>query len=649
MAQDGTQKNEGRHTLGGSEEILKTIVETMPGAVYVAEWVEGHGLEYGSIFESPSIEQFTGIPPEELTAHPGMLLNLVHPDDKRKMVDAFYEAVHSPEEVEVTYRLQNARSGEMRWIHERIRSIKPAETSGRRVMIGAMMDVTELREAEEELQRAKDRMQVLVEGTPYLFFYTQDQEGNVTYISPSVESITGYPVEEWLGQRHWFTTGNRINDLARAATHAHLRGEAPRPAFEFEIRHKNGGTVLLEAYEHPFVVDGKVVGIQGVARDVTAERRLQEALLESQKMEAIGRLAAGLAHDLNNMLQGIVTCADLIGAQSQEDAIHALASEIVDISERGANLVQQLLSYSRRQIFEPAPVDLNLFVRDNASFLQRLVGDDIAVSLDLGPDLPPILGDRGQLERVLVNLASNARTAMPDGGALRITTRFDLSGEPEVVLTVEDEGEGIAPERRDKIFEPYFTTRAAEGGTGLGLASVKGIVEQHGGHISVQSVVGGGTAFIIGFPPLDENSPAEQVQEQSHAQPYVAAQSPGGRILLVDDNDEVRRSVRDVLTFSGYETVTAATVAQAVKAVEEHDLDLLLTDLQLPDGSGLDIISRVREQRDPQFPAILMSGYPRGGLPGNVGELPASVLFLEKPVRIQTLLETIETSLSKVR
>ncbi len=654
MKRDTGHENQRRATPAGSLEILNTIVETMPGAVYVAEWIEGAGLQYSNLYESPSIEQFTGIGPGELTTHPGKLLSLVHPDDKRNMVDAFYRAVHAPEEVEVQYRLRNQRTGELRWIHERIRSIESGASQNRRFIIGVMMDVTELRETEAELERAKDRMQVLVEGTPYLFFYIQDTDGNVTYVSPSVEGITGYSVEEWLGQRHWFTTENRINDLARTATHAHLRGETDTPAFEFEIRHKNGGTVILEAYEHPYLIDGVVMGIQGVARDVTEERRLEAALLEARKLETVGRLASGLAHDFNNMLQGIITCADLIGARSGEDSVRELASEIVEISERGAKLVQQLLAYSRQQVYEPIPIDLNSLIRNMVTFLQRVIGDDIRISLDLSTDLPRILGDRGQLEQVLLNMASNARHAMPDGGTFAMRTRFMTSQgrddeQAEVVLSIEDDGQGIAPELQDTIFEPYFTTHANEGGTGLGLASVKGIVEQHQGHISVQSTVGKGTVFRIGFPPFQEPFGVEAPQETVPAEDVtVPVSNPSGRILLVDDNDDVRRSLGDVLTFSGYQAVPVASVAQAVKALEEHEFDLVVTDLQLSDGSGLDVIGIVRQRMDPHFPAILMSGYPRGGLPGMSKELPVSVTFLEKPVRIKRLLETIEASLSSL-
>ncbi|NOZ79821.1 MAG: PAS domain S-box protein [Acidobacteria bacterium] len=650
MKQDTIQGSGQHDPIGGSREILDTIVETMPGAVYVAEWIEGRGLQYGTIYESPSIEQFTGIPPRELTAHPGTLLNLVHPDDRREMVDALYSAVNSQVEVEVTYRIRNARSGEVKWIHERIRSIKPAGYSDRRVIIGVMMDVTKLRDAEQKLQQAQERMRLLVEGTPYLFFYTQDSNGDVTYVSPSVERLTGYSVEEWLGQRHWFTTENRINDPARAATHEHLRGEMTHPAFQFEIRHKNGNAVLLETYEHPIVVDGEVKGIQGVARDVTEQRRLQEALLESRKMEAVGRLAAGLAHDFNNMLQGILACADLISAQCREEVPRKLADEIIAISGRGANLVQQLLAYSRRQVFEPAPIDVNELIEENAPFLQRLLGDDIDVSLDLAEHLPPILGDRGQLEQVFLNLASNAREAMGGGGTFTVTT--GVSGEREdrgdlkVILTIRDQGQGIDDELLDKIFEPYFTTRAAEGGTGLGLASVKGIVEQHNGDISVTSSVGEGTTFVIRFPAV-AGSGAETSAARAHEGPAPPARAQTGTILLVDDNADVRHSVRDILEFSGYTIITAATVSQASKILQEHDFDLLLTDLQLPDGSGLDIISLVRERKHPGLPIILMSGYPRGGLPNNITELPDAVLFLEKPVRIGALLEAINTGLAR--
>ena len=631
-------------------DVLRTLLAAMPGAVFVGEWVEGKGFQYSSAYESPSIERFTGIPPTQLLKKPGSLLDLIHPEDRRQMVDALYRAVHSREDQEVTYRIRHAETGEERWIHERLSS-QTTDDQDRTLVIGVMMDITAFYKTEEELKRAQRRMQVLVEGTPYLFFYTQDVKGRVTYVSPSVERITGYSVEEWLGQNHWYITPSQLNEPARRATHAHLRGEPPQGFSQVELRGKSGEVVLLEVYEHPIVEEGEIRGIQGVARDVTEERRLHEALLESQKMEAVGRLAAGLAHDLNNMLQGIMTCGELLSGEVSAGRSRQWTSEILDLSSRGKELVRQLLAYSGRQVLQARPSDLTEIVREAAPLIQRLVGDDIRVVLELAPDLPPIMADASQFGQILLNLASNARDAMPQGGQLTLVTGRvaapSTDGVAGVFLEVSDEGVGMTADLVAEIFEPYFTTKSRHGGTGLGLASVRGIVTQHRGTIEVDSKPGRGSTFRIQFPVADaslEPEPMHATRKVSRENP-VGTASATGRILLVEDNPDVQRAMRDVLQASGYEAVVAESVAEAMETLEMGTVNLLLTDLQLPDGTGLDIITEARKGLNPDLPVVLMSGYARGSLPANIESLPDAVEFLEKPVDIETLLMAIQRAM----
>ncbi len=630
-------------------ELLRTVLEAMPGAVFISEWQEGRGLRYERTFESRSIESFTGIAPEALLSHPGTFLDLVHPDDRRAMLDALYEAVHADEEKEVTYRLRHAGTGEMRWIHERLRSVRTQDPE-RILIVGVMMDISRYRRTEDELRQAKERMRILVEGTPYLFFYTQNERGDVTYVSPSVEQITGYSVEEWLGQRHWFATDSNINQPAREASRAHLRGCPSRGPTLVEIRKKDGERAVLEIYENPVIQDGKVVGLQGVARDVTEQRRLQEALLESTKMEAVGRLAAGLAHDFNNMLQGIVTCAELIAGEAEEERPRAWAAEILDMADRGRQLVRHLLAYSRQQVLQPEVLDLNRAIREARPLIQRLLGDDIRVVLDLAEGLPPIVADTTQLGQVLLNLASNSREAMPGGGTFTLKTRLgEKKGNdpfPPIVLTVSDTGEGIASEIQREIFEPYFTTRRDSGGTGLGLASVRGIVEQHRGSIEVRSQPGEGATFEIRFPAAAHKEAPPLQAAPARPTPSRSGSGPGGgTVLLVEDHPEVRKAMQEVLEGFGVQTTAVASVAEAREVLDGGAVDLLLTDLQLPDGSGLDLIAGLRESRNPPIPAILMSGYPRGGLPGGADSLPDGVQFLEKPVTAGTIVEAIRRAL----
>lgn len=636
-------------TFGPSDPLLESIVEALPGAVFLADWIEGQGLDLTHAYTSPAVEALAGLSPEELRLSPGRVLDVVHPDDRKWVLSAMAEGLERREEVELTYRMRNATSGRMAHVLQRTKWI-PSNSPGRTCIVGVLMDITSLRETQEELQRSRKRMQVLVEGTPYLFFYTQDADGVVTYVSPSVEQITGYTVSEWLGQYHWFITDNPINQAARDATWAHLRGDEPQGMHTIETRRRDGGKILLEVFEHPIVENGIVTGIQGVARDVTEQHRLQDALAEAQKMEAVGRLAAGLAHDFNNMLQGIVASAELAAAAVADESSQKWLSEILGLSRRGRDLIRQLLAYSRRQVLKPEPTNVNDVVREAAPLIQRLVGDDVSVRLDLAEKLPLISADTSQLMQVLLNLAANARNAMRTGGELCLATAAIPAkagggpGNPKlgyVELRVSDTGRGIQPDAIPLIFEPYFTTRRREGGTGLGLASVMGIVRQHQGTIDVTSLPEAGTTFRIRLPA----AAAERRAVPRKISDEADIMSGSETVLLVEDHTEVRHALRDVLESMGYRVFAAATVAEALELIETQDLDLLLTDLQLPDGVGIDLIGPARRLHA-RLPAVLISGYARGSLPGVLGELPNDVAFVEKPVNTRTLAEALRRALS---
>ncbi len=633
---------------GASDSLFESIVEALPGAVFIADWVKGPGLDLANAYQSPMVKELTGLDPDQLRSSPNSMLDLIHPDDRQRISGMMSDAFSHGEELEVTYRMRNAATGRIAYVLQRTKWM-PTDKAGRTRVVAVLMDITSLRETQEELQRSRKRMQVLVEGTPYLFFYTQDGDGVVTYVSPSIEKITGYTVNEWLGQYHWFITDNPINQAAREATWAHLRGDEPQGMHTIETRRRDGEKILLEVFEHPIIEGGIVTGIQGVARDVTEQHRLQEALAESQKMEAVGRLAAGLAHDFNNMLQGIVASAELAAAAVSDEAPHQWLQEILGLSRRGRDLIRQLLAYSRRQVLKPEPVNLNDVVREAGPLIQRLVGDDVAVRMNLAEKLPLVSADTSQLMQVLLNLAANARNAMETGGELGLATaavsakvgtaeRNDKLGSVE--LRISDTGVGIQPEALPLIFEPYFTTRRREGGTGLGLASVMGIVRQHQGTIDVTSLPEAGTTFRIRLPAIA----AERRKTARDISDDTDIMSGSETVLLVEDHTEVRHALSDVLESIGYRVFAAATVAEALALGESEEIDLLLSDLQLPDGSGLDVIGPTR-QRHANLPVVLISGYARGSLPGGFGALPDDVDFLEKPVNTRALAEALRRAL----
>lgn len=620
---------------------LDLFEKAFPGGFFIGEWDQAKGFDYEASYVTPSIGELTGVPVEELLSQPGRLTQLIHPEDRERALAAFTRAAGTSDKVEVTYRIRHAVTGEVTWILEHGASV-PASKPGRRFVIGVLLDITEQRQSERALREAEARMRMIVEGTPYLFFYTQDQNGYVTYVSPSVETITGYSVEEWIGQTHWFITESTLNLPARRASHAHLRGEPPHGPLVIEIFHKDGRKILLEVFEHPIVVNGKPRGIQGVARDITDEQRLREELDEARRFEALGRLAGGIAHDFNNMLQGILLSAELAIEKEGRPAADQWATSVAQLAKRGQKVVRQLLAFSQQQAFEAKPLDLRRMLKENLAILQRMMGPAIDVRIDIPDGLPNLMADETQLLQALFNLADNARHAMPDGGRLDITARKADDG-GQVILEIRDSGTGIDPEHVHLVFDPFFTTRMAEGGSGLGLASVRGIVTQHGGTIGVESERGNGTVFSIRLPAAPPG--LEEPEQREEPAPSFSKENGGHRVLLVEDNDEVRAALAQSLELGGYRVMAAADLAQARKILESQAIDVLLSDLQLPDGIGYDLAAPARE-KTPEMVIIFLSGFLGGLGPAADRSAPEGAVCLEKPVRFTTLDAAIRTALA---
>ena len=381
----------------------------------------------------------------------------------------------------------------------------------------------------------------------------------------------------------------------------------------------------------------------GVALDITDRRRLEEQLRHSQKMEALGRLAGGVAHDFNNLLTVISGFGGLtLAALAENDPNRENIVEITQAADSAASLTRQLLAFSRRTMIEPVVLDLNGVVGDMETMLRRLIGEDVQLSTALDPALRPMRGDIGLVSQVLMNLAVNARDAMPDGGRLTIATRnVDLDEAylqahpgarpgPHVALVVSDTGTGMSPEVQARAFEPFFTTKGVGRGSGLGLAVVHGIVEQSAAHLELTSEVGAGTTFTIHFPAVDE--PA---LERAPA----PAQAPRGSavILLVEDEDGVRKLARLILERSGYTVIEAASGEEAVALLERHrgPIDMLVTDVVMPGIDGGQVAAAVT-RRFPSARVLYLSGYTSDAVVRH-GIQHHEVAFLQKPFSAASL------------
>jgi signal transduction histidine kinase/CheY-like chemotaxis protein len=389
---------------------------------------------------------------------------------------------------------------------------------------------------------------------------------------------------------------------------------------------------------------GEPVRAVGITLDVTERRTLEAQYQQAQKMEAIGRLAGGVAHDFNNLLTAILGyCELLLTDLDPGDPRRADIAEIQKAGTSAAALTRQLLAFSRKQIIEPTLLDLNQVVADLRAMLGRLIGEDVKVMLALRPELARVKADRAQVEQIVVNLAVNARDAMPRGGTLTIetanveldenyaTAHFSVTPGHYVALTVTDTGTGITPEVQARLFEPFFTTKEPGKGTGLGLATVHGIVMRSGGSVNVYSEVGRGTSFKVYFPRADA---AEMVVE---APPRVSRPRSGAQtVLVVEDAEGLRALARRLLQRQGYTVLVAANAEEALRLFEQNaSIDLLLTDVVMPGASGPELSRRLVERR-PELKVVYMSGYTEETIVQHQ-VLNPGIAFLHKPFTSETL------------
>jgi len=440
----------------------------------------------------------------------------------------------------------------------------------------------------------------------------------------------------------------RIHPDDRALVRATME-KAMTSGADFSVQNRSiwpdGNVRWLSGAGHFFLGEhGEAVRGVGISQDVTERRALEEQYQQSQKMEAIGRLAAGVAHDFNNLLTVILGfCEMLLADLDAADPHRADIAEIEKAGARAAGLTRQLLIFSRKEIIQPTLLDLNVVVADMRVMLGRLIGEDVVVVLALGRAVAHVIGDRGQVEQIVLNLAVNARDAMPKGGTLTIKTanvepdecrakaHFAVAPGPCVALTMTDTGTGIAPDVRARLFEPFFTTKGVGKGTGLGLATVQSIVTRSGGSVTVDSEVGKGTSFTVYLPQAD-------AAERVIVAPPPAARPPVGvqTVLVVEDAAGLREVTKRLLERLGYSVLVAANAEKAVQLFDRNpSIDLLLTDVVMPGASGPELVAQLVERR-PTLKVIYMSGYTDEAIT-EYGALDPEIAFLHKPFGSEAL------------
>ena len=505
----------------------------------------------------------------------------------------------------------------------------------------SLSTVALLRESEE-----RSRTMFAAAPTAIMLF---DRTGRILSANRSAESLFGYSEQEMIGKLP--TTFRHPDDVDHGddAFGQLIRGERDSYRREASFVTKSGTTVVAHiATALVRDADGKPAYVIGMAEDVTEQRQLEEQLRQSQKLEAIGRLAGGVAHDFNNMLTAIGGYTAL--ALEQADTGSTLRGDLDEIrkaTDRAALLTRQLLAFSRKQVLMPELLNLNDVVLELEAMLRPLLGEEVTLTMQLDPGLGPIEADPGQLHQVVMNLVVNASDAMPNGGEITIATANSDVGENDdsiepghyVTLAVRDTGEGIDEQTLRQIFEPFFTTKDAGKGTGLGLATVYGIVKQTGGYVAVESELDIGSAFTIYLRRADGlvRQPVEPEPAPVVAEPVVVAATASTRVLVVEDEDVIRGLVDQVLRGEGYEVLLAADGDEAIALAGSNRVDVLLTDLTMPGIGGHELADRLRAGA-PALKVLFMSGFAEGN-DFSTSALPPATAFLEKPFTFTMLSE----------
>ncbi len=632
IVRDATERRAAERALRESEQRYRDVIQNIDEVVYVVDVTDDPSAGR-VVFLSDRVRGATGYAPPEFLDNPQLWMSAIHPDDQASVASDTRRMLADHVPILRVYRMRHKQSGDWRWIEDRVVP-QPASDGARVRLFGVARDVTAARLAGEALKQSEARYREIFENE-FTGVYVAAPQGALLACNPAFVAMFGFA-----------STGEALaadfRSLFRSASDrsAFLDALATRRRVEnHEVEFQRADGKALHAVQNAVGVlgpGGDLVEIRGYVTDTTAHRQLEDQLRQAQKMEAVGRLAGGLAHDMNNMLTAILGFSELwLGSAGPDAPGRADVEEIQDAGRRASDLTRGLLAFSRRQIVRPVVVDVNATVSGLEKLIRRLIGEDLVFVTNLTADRMHVRIDPGQIEQMLANLVVNARDAMPGGGTLTIETatagEHETEGPPDARpgplarISVSDTGTGIDAETLPHIFEPFFTTKEAGKGTGLGLSTIYGIVQQAGGVIEVRSEPGA-TTFDIYLPLTDAPlTPAE------------ASFSDAGRqirhltVLMVEDDDAVRRFVRKTLEAEGYRVLEAANGSDALGLLDRHQdsVDLVLTDVVMPGMSGRALADQVR-RRLPGVKVLYMSGYPSTVIAGQ-GVLDPGIHFLEKP------------------
>jgi two-component system, cell cycle sensor histidine kinase and response regulator CckA len=623
------------------EELFHLISENAADMIAVVD------LEGRRIFNSLSYQKILGYSPEELQESSGF--EQIHPDDREKVKNAAKEVRETGVGKLLEYRFRHSNGNWM--VLESVASVIRSEKGEPEKLVIVNRDITERKKVQEALVRSEASFRSLVEGAPH-GIYRATTTGQFLQVNPALQRMLGYESAQELCKADLATQVFR-NIFDYQLMNESLANSNELKDIELEWKRSNGDPIVVRCSGHRVdTKDGGPGYFEVFAEDVTEKRTLERQLRMAQKMEAIGRLSGGIAHDFNNLLGVIIGYSGVLKKSlDKSQPTYEYATEIEKAGKRAASLTRQLLAFSRQQVLSPSVLSLNSLVSDMEKMLPRLLGEDIEVSMSLEPELGNVKADQSQIEQVIMNLAVNARDAMPSGGKLQIKTANveldqaytrDHPGSKAgsyVMLAITDTGTGMNPETIAHIFEPFFTTKGVGEGTGLGLATVYGVVKQSNGYIWVDSAPGKGSTFQIYLP---RNIDTEVI---SVAKPEVVfREKPQGSemILLVEDAEPLRKLAQAFLESNGFRVLSAASGEAALETAAHYSghFDLLLTDVVMPGMNGR-VLAEQLLMRQPGLKVLFMSGYTDSFIAGH-GVLQTGTYLLHKPF-------TEEIFISKVR
>ncbi len=640
-----TERKRVEEALRTSEENFRELIEN--GSDIISQ-IDGRGT---ILYESPSIERVLGHRPNDIQGKKAF--EFIHPDDIAAVANAISQGIANPGAMySIEYRFKH-HDGTWRTLESVGKSIK--SPSGATGAIVNSRDITDRKRAESALAEKEARLRLLVETIPDMV-WLKDVDGRYLSCNKMFGQYFGAKESEIVGKTDYDFVVKELADFIRDNDNKAMAAGKPSSSMDWITFASDGRRALLNTIKTPmFDAGGKLLGVLGIGRDITEYQKLEEQLRHAQKMESIGTLAGGIAHDFNNILSAIIGYGHVtLMKMPKDDPLRMNIEHILESADRAAALTQSLLAFSRKQAIDRKPVDLNKILNKVEKFLVRVIGEDVEVHMALEKTTLTLFADAGQLEQVFMNLATNARDAMPNGGSFTIEsaiTELDNSfvaahgyGKTGTyaLISATDTGEGMTEQIRVKIFEPFFTTKEVGKGTGLGLAMVYGIIKQHEGFINVYSEPGKGTTFRIYLPLIKTDA----MEEQQIIAPELVK---GGTetILLAEDDATVRKLTLLVLEQMGYTVIVANDGEEAVtKFMENKDrIQLLLFDIIMPKKNGKEAYEEIKKIK-PDMPVLFASGYSPEML--RVKALvDDDVPLVYKPISPQNLLKKVREVLDR--